>query len=47
MSVINRIHPDEAAPVSKEMLWAGRIMTALGYPESVQPRALSRSISAY
>jgi hypothetical protein len=29
MSVINRIHPGEAAPVSKAMLWAGRIMTAL------------------
>jgi hypothetical protein len=29
MSVMNRIHPGEAAPVSKAMLWAGRIMTAL------------------
>jgi hypothetical protein len=29
MSIINRIDPGEAAPVSKAMLWARRIMTAL------------------
>jgi hypothetical protein len=29
MSVINRIYPGEAAPVSNAILWAGRIMTAL------------------